>query len=117
MKSWSSSLLRTLPFFGLILANFLYYLVNPSSYYIPVIFAILFCIIFMVFGFREYYNKNLYLAVGTILITLMWLVSYLTTSADVNRLYYSIEIGVITLLLIAVLIDSLKKVKKRKTSE
>jgi hypothetical protein len=68
----------------------------------------------MVFGFREYYNKNLYLAVGTIFVALLWLVSYLTTSADVNRLYYSIEIGVITLLLIVVLIDSLRKVKKEK---
>jgi len=85
------------------------YLTSPSFYQLPIIIFILAVVIIGLFELREYYNKNLYLAIVTVFLVVMWIVSYIQAlSLSVDTLLY-IETGLLTLALIGVLIDSLRR--------
>lgn len=59
-------------------------------------------IIIGVFELKEYYNKNLYLTVVTVILVVMWSVSYIQAlSPGVNELIY-LETGLLTVLTIVV---------------
>lgn len=95
--------------------NTIYYLRDPSSYFIPFTFAFLTVIMTGVFEFKEYYNKKPYLAVIIVLLALMWMVGFIQPlSLDVNTFFYYLEVGLITLLILAVALNSLRKWGKMK---
>lgn len=98
-----------------LIINIINYLRDPSSYYIPFVFIFVTFIITGIFKFRKYYNKNLYLMIGAIILLLMWISGLIQTlSPDVDYILYYIETGLISLVIILVLNYSIKKWNKQK---
>lgn len=90
--------------------NTLYYLRDPSSYFIPFTFAFLTVSITGLFEFKEYYNRKVYLSVIIIVLALMWMIGLIQPlSPDVNIFLYYLEVGMIMILILAVVVNSLRK--------
>ena len=95
--------------------NVINYLRDPSSYYIPFLFLFGTFIITGIFEFKKYYNKKFYLTIVTVILLLMWIPCLIQTlSQDVDYIFYYIETGLISLLIILVLTYSLKKWSEQK---
>lgn len=115
MKS-GLSVLNIIMGFGFLIVFTLQYLRDPSSYYIPLIFFFLIFIIMGIFEFRGY-NKIVYI-LSTVLLIMMWTVSFIKPlSSDVIESFYQVENGLITVAIIILFVDSLKRLKKRKSLE
>ena len=93
--------------------NIINYLRDPSSYYIPFIFIFVIIIITGIFEFRKYYNRNLYLVIVTVILFSMWISGLIQTLFNVDIIFYYIETGLISLVIILVLIYSLKNWKNQ----
>lgn len=111
MKS-GLSILDIIMGFGFLILVTLQYLGDPSSYYVPLIF---FFVIFIMMGIFEFigYNKIFYV-LSAVLLVIMWMVSFIEPlSPDVNETFYYIETGLITLAIIILFVDSLKRLRKK----
>lgn len=112
MKS-GQSILTTISGFGFLIVSTLQYLRDPSSYNVPLIFFFIVFVIIGIFELRGYYNKIGYI-LSCFFLVVMWIVSLIKPlSSDVNSVFYYIEVGIITLAIIILFIDSLKRFRKK----
>jgi tetratricopeptide (TPR) repeat protein len=93
----------------LFILNTLLYLMEPSSYDIPVIFLYLITFITGLFLIKACFNKTLYSLVIIGVLVVMWVLVFVQPfSSDVDKTILYVEIGSITLIVILVLIIMLK---------
>lgn len=85
----------------LILANLLY-LVDPTfPYHIPLIVALLFCFIYGIFEYMEYYNQIVYSIILTVFLVVIWALTFIQPlSPIVNVMVYRLVTVLITLFLL-----------------
>jgi len=112
MKSGLSILDIILGFGFLIVFTLQYFLGDSSSYYVPLIF---FFLIFIMMGIFEFRGYKIVYVLSAVLLIVMWIVSFIKPiSPDVNETFYYIEIGLITLAISMLFVDSLKRLRKKK---
>ena len=112
MKSGLSILDIILGFGFLIVFTLQYFLGDSSSYYVPLIF---FFLIFIMMGIFEFRGYKIVYVLSAVLLIVMWIVSFIKPiSPDVNETFYYVEIGLITLAISMLFVDSLKRLRKKK---
>ncbi len=90
------------------------YWADPALFKIPLIFYSLIIIITGLFSLHNNYNKKLYLIIVTPLLLLTWILDfiYVQSSSKENSYIIYIMNGIITLIFIKFIMDSLKKWNK-----
>lgn len=83
---------------------------DPSfSYYFPLTFLFFMIMITGIFELKAYYNKNLYLTIITVILGLMWLLSFIQPLSSVNSTVYYLEVIIVTILVLVIIKTDLFK--------